>query len=392
MIRMTKSIFTIFFAIISFTLVGQGIEFVEVTWQEALEQAKQENKLLFVDSYAKWCGPCKRMAKHEFVKPEVGDVYNSNFVNLKLDMESKNGRTFDSKYPVSAYPTMFFLNGDGEVVKKVKGGKKAQQLISMAQGVLKSYDTSGQFKEKYDAGDRSYEVVYNYVEALNKASKPSLKISNEYLKSNPEISKEQKLKFYFVATVDADSKIFEKMAKNKNAIIELVSEKSYNRKVRTACQNTVEKAIEFETESLLDEAVDKSKNLTKDADVFALECKLKYYSNIKNNKEYADASKSVFKHYLKSDQKKLKSLIVEMQKRFKKDEEMIKQSVDFSKKYYKKAKSTESVIVYAKSLVLVDKYDDAIKILNKGIEEAKKNGEATRPLEVLLSAVEKKKA
>ena len=81
-----------------------------------------------------------------------------------------------------------------------------------------------------------------------------------------------------------------------------------------------------------------------------------------------------------------------MQKRFKKDEEMIKQSVELSKKYYKKAKSTESVIVYAKSLVLVDKYDDAIKTLNKGIEEAEKKGEATKSLEVLLNAVEKKKA
>lgn len=390
---MTKSIFTIFFAVISFTLIGQGIDFVHVTWQEALDQAKQENKLLFVDSYAKWCGPCKRMAKHEFVKPEVGEVYNTNFVNLKLDMETPNGRTFDGKYPVSAYPTMFFLNGDGEVVKKVKGGKKAEQLISMAHTVLKSYDTSGQFKEKYDAGDRSYEVVYNYVEALNKASKPSLKISNDYLKSNPEISKDEKLKFYFVATVDADSKIFDKMADNKSAIIKLVTEKEYNRKVKSACLNTVKKAIEYETESLLDEAVEKAqKSITKEADLFALECQLKYYSNIKNNVKYGAAAKSISKEYLKSDPAKLKLLISEIQKRFSKDEKLVKASVDYSKKYYKKTKSEESIMVYAKSLMLVEKYDDAVDILNKGIKTAKKNGTATRSLDILLKVVEKKRA
>lgn len=390
---MTKSIFTIFFAIISSTLIGQGIDFVHVTWQEALDKAKQENKLLFVDSYAKWCGPCKRMAKHEFVKPEVGVVYNSNFVNLKLDMETPNGRTFDSKYPVSAYPTMFFLNGDGEIVKKVKGGKKAEQLISMAETVLKSYDTSGQFKEKYDAGDRSYEVVYNYVEALNKASKPSLKISNDYLKSNPEISKEEKLKFYYVATVDADSKIFEKMVSKKGDIIKLVTEKEYNRKVKSACANTVKKAIEYETESLLDEAVEKAeKNITKDAKMFALECKLKYYSNIKDNEKYGSAAKSVSKSYLKNDPNKLKALIIEMQKKFGKDEKLVKESVDYSKKYYKKTKSEESIMVYAKSLMLVEKYDDAVDIINKGIKEAKKNGTATRSLDILLQVVEKKRA
>ncbi len=392
MIRMTKSIFTVFFAIISFSIVGQGIEFVEVTWQEAVELAKQENKLLFVDSYAKWCGPCKRMAREEFVKPEVGDVYNSNFINLKLDMETKNGRTFDSKYPVTAYPTMFFLNGEGEVVKKVRGGKKSAQLISMAKTVLKSYDTSGQFKEKYDAGDRSYEVVYNYVEALNKASKPSLKISNDYLKSDPEITEEQRLKFLFIATVDADSKIFEKMTKSKKDIIQLVSEKKFNKKVESACHNTVVKAIEYETESLLEEAVEKSKFLTKDKELFGLKCKLKYYSNIKNSKAYGDAAKDISKIFLKQDPSKMKTLIIDIQKNFKKDEKLIKQSVDYAKKYHKKTKSLESTMVYAKSLMLVKKYDDAVDLLNKSIKEATEKGESTRSLEMLLKAVEKERA
>jgi thiol-disulfide isomerase/thioredoxin len=389
--QMTKSIFTIFFTIISISLFGQGIEFIEVTWQEALEQAKQENKLLFVDSYAQWCGPCKRMAKEEFVKPEVGQFYNSNFINLKLDMESKNGRTFDSKYPVSAYPTMFFLNGEGEVVKKVKGGKKGDELIAMAKMVLKSYDTSGQFKEKYDAGDRSYEVVYNYVDALNKASKPSLRISNDYLKSNPEITEEEKLKFIFVSAVEADSRIFEMMVDNKDKIIKLESEDEFNKKVKLACHNTIVKAIEYETESLLEEAVSKARYLTQDAELFALECKLDFYSNIKNPAAFGDAAKSVSKLYLKHDPSKLKPLIFSIQKNYANDEKLIKQSIDLSKQYYKKAKSEESIMVYAKSLLLVEKYDDAVDVLNKGIKEATKKGESTRSLELLLQAVEQKR-
>lgn len=390
---MTKSIFTVFLLAIAFSSFGQGIEFVHVTWQEALEQAKAERKLLFVDSYAQWCGPCKRMAKQEFVKAEVGDVYNSNFVNLKLDMETPNGRTFDSSYPVSAYPTMFFLNGDGEVVKKIKGGKKAEQLIQMARTVLKSYDTSGEFKEKYDAGDRSYDVVYNYVDALNRASKPSLRISNLYLKSNPEITEEQKLKFYFVATVDADSKIFETMTSNKNEIIKLVTEKKYNEKIRSACQKTIEKAIEFETESLLDEAISKaSNNLTQDAEVFVLESKLKYYSNIKDNKLYGDAANSLSKIYLKESPKKVKMLIADIQKKFKKDDALLKRSVDIAKKFNKQEKTDESTMVYAKSLMLVEKYDDAVKVINKGIKQATKDGKQTRSLEMLLKVVQKKRA
>jgi len=390
---MTKSIFTILITCLSFTIHAQGIEFVQVTWQEALEMAKKENKLLFVDSYAKWCGPCKKMAKYEFVKPEVGEVYNRNFVNLKLDMESKNGRTFDSKYPVSAYPTMFFLNGDGEIVKKVKGGKKGKQLISMANAVLRSYDTSGQFKEKYDAGDRSYEVVYSYVDALNKASKPSLKISNDYLKSNPEINEEQLLKFYHVATIEADSKIFDNLVDNKKKVIQLVTEDEYNRTIKTACQNTVNKAIEYEAPSLLEEAVDKAKKgLTEDAEVFALESELKYYSRIKDSQKYGKAAKSIAKHYLKDSPEKLKPLILEMQDRFRKDDKILDQSIDLAKKYYKKIGSSESAIVYAKSLMVGDNQKEAAEVLREGLEEAKKKGEATRALEMLLKVVEAEKS
>lgn len=386
---MTKSIFVVLFSLIYIASYAQGIEFVEVKWQEAIAKAKEQNKLLFVDSYAKWCGPCKRMAKHEFVKPEVGEVYNSNFVNLKLDMESKNGRTFDSKYPVSAYPTMFFLDGDGKVVKKVKGGKKGAQLIAMAKEVLKSYDTSGKYKEKYDAGDRSYDVVYKYVEALNKAGRPSLRISNMYLKSNPDITLEQKQKFYFVATVDADSKIFDKMVAEKQAIVQMVSEKEFNDKIKSACTKTIEKAIEYETEDLLKEAIDKAKtHLTTDKETFILESKLHYYSNIKNNALYLDAAKSLSKIYLKGEINKMKGLILEMQSKFKKDKEILKESVNIAKKYSKKAKSQESTLVYAKSLILIEKEKDAIKVLKKSIESVKKNGEATKSLEMMLQAIE----
>ena len=36
-----------------------GIYFDELSFEEALEKAKKSNKLLFVDCYTSWCGPCK---------------------------------------------------------------------------------------------------------------------------------------------------------------------------------------------------------------------------------------------------------------------------------------------------------------------------------------------
>jgi len=345
---------------------------------------------MFVDSYAEWCGPCKRMAKMEFVKADVGEIYNENFINLKLDMESKNGRTFDSKYPVSAYPTMFFIDGEGKVIKKIKGGQKGDQLIAMAKAAIKGHDTSGKYKEKYDAGDRSYEVVSSYINALNKSGKPSLRISNIYLKSNPDISTDQLMKFYHIATVDADSKIFDKMVENKTAIVSIVGADAFDKKIKHACNNTVEKAIEFETESLLDEAVEKSKHLTKGSKVFGLNAKMDYAKDMKNKGMFTSVAKELSKLYLKGDVEKMNQIIVTIHKLFGDDNEMLKLSKDISKKYFKKAKSINSALAYSKTLMLLGDNNGATKVLKKGIKNAEKAGNKTKTLEMMLKVIEKK--
>ena len=77
--------------------VEEGIKFFEGTWEEALTLAKKEHKIIFVDAYTTWCGPCKQMAKDVFTQKEVGDFYNKSFINVKLDMEKGEGIGFSQK-------------------------------------------------------------------------------------------------------------------------------------------------------------------------------------------------------------------------------------------------------------------------------------------------------
>jgi len=113
-----------------------GITFFEGTFEEALAKAEKEHKVIFLDAYAAWCGPCKMLKKNVFSDPNVGAFYNENFINLAIDMEKGNGPKIASKYGVSAYPTLLFLNGDGSVANKAIGYQNSDQLIALGKAVL----------------------------------------------------------------------------------------------------------------------------------------------------------------------------------------------------------------------------------------------------------------
>ncbi|WP_031529734.1 thioredoxin family protein [Dyadobacter crusticola] len=115
----------------------KGIRFVEGSWASILKKAKAENKIIFFDAYTTWCGPCKLLQKNVFTRADVAEVFNENFINVKFDMESGEGPKLASKYPIEGYPTLFFINPNGKVVKKVLGYTSAEDLIKTGKSLKK---------------------------------------------------------------------------------------------------------------------------------------------------------------------------------------------------------------------------------------------------------------
>ena len=73
-----------------------------------LKRPKQRIKLVFMDAYATWCGPCKWMSANVFTDPKVADYFNANFVNIKMDMEKGEGPELARQFNLRAYPTLVF--------------------------------------------------------------------------------------------------------------------------------------------------------------------------------------------------------------------------------------------------------------------------------------------
>lgn len=108
----------------------QGIKFESGSLKTILAKAKAEKKLVFLDAYASWCGPCKRMASEVFTQKKVGDYFNATFVNAKFDLEKGEGIEIAKKYGVNRYPTFLLLDGDGKEVGKMIGGDDADGFIA----------------------------------------------------------------------------------------------------------------------------------------------------------------------------------------------------------------------------------------------------------------------
>lgn len=351
---------------------ASGIDFFHGTWEEAIEKADKEGKVIFVDAYTTWCGPCKRMAKNVFTNEEVGNFYNSHFVNMKIDMEKKDGITFQRKYPVAAFPTLYFIDGKGKVVQKVKGAQDVERFLKLGKTVLSKVDFSAEFAEAYKAGDRSPELIHNYVKGLNKSGKSSGKIVNDYLKTQKDLGSPFNQQFLFDAVAEADSKVFDQFIGQKAGIVKLVGKEAFLEKVEKACNKTLQKSISYKSADLKEEAKEKMKANHPDiAGDFSLSADLKFFLEMKDAKAFSKTAKIYEKKVVKNDPVGLNKLSNQIKTGFPKDSKMLAQALAYAESACKYGVEPEFHLNYAELLYQNNQKDLAITIANKALELSK---------------------
>lgn len=313
-------------------LRAQGIEFFHGAWSEALAKAKADNKLIFVDAYASWCGPCKMMSNKIFPDASVGEFYNSNFLCLKIDMEKPENAEFAGKYPVSAYPTLLFIDADGKVVLKDVGAKDVSGLLDFGRKAITKSGPAIDFEKLYNEGNRDPQFLMEYVRYLNRIGKPSLKITNEYLNSQKDLSTETNLRFIYEGVIEADSRVYDLLVQYKDKIAALVGREALESRAATACKNTVKKAVEFKNEALLTEAKNKMNSISVEKGrSFAYEADLRYYTAVKDPKKYLKAAQQYQKTDVKQNAARLNDLVVTMLRAFPDDAAVLNQAEKWAK-------------------------------------------------------------
>ncbi|HWW42233.1 thioredoxin family protein [Pedobacter sp.] len=131
----------------NYAQINEAVSFLQLPdWSTVLKKAKTEHKIIFVDAYTTWCGPCRQMDQEVYNNDEVAKILNTQFISIKIQMDSTSKdneyvKRWQKEWPVfqkfiDAYPSLLFLSPDGELIGKDDGYHSSDQLISLAKKVI----------------------------------------------------------------------------------------------------------------------------------------------------------------------------------------------------------------------------------------------------------------
>jgi len=254
--------------IISITAYSGEIKFLESNWDKIIKKAKKENKIIFVDAYADWCGPCKWMGENVFSDNDVANFYNENFINVRFDMESELGIEFEKTFEVSAYPTLMFISPDGKLIKKRVGALDADKFLKLAKGVLNPEETD-YFKltEEYKNGNRAKDFLVDYALVLyGEDEEISDEVFSEYFNGMviDSLLSENSFIMFYLDKDDITSENSEYFAENYDLFYETIGEYA-DTKFINILENALDKIINDKLdENIIYEYVDSALKNDKD--------------------------------------------------------------------------------------------------------------------------------
>jgi len=148
-----------------------------------LAKAEKENKLIFIDAYTTWCGPCKKMAKEIFTMDTVANYFNRTFINYKFDMEKGEGIEFAKKYQVNCYPNLLIIDGKGNIVHRGAGYMNARNFIEFAQVSFSQDKNFNTLRTNFERTGLTEKTVSEYISLLEGACLDPSEAVTKYLQS-----------------------------------------------------------------------------------------------------------------------------------------------------------------------------------------------------------------
>jgi tetratricopeptide (TPR) repeat protein len=135
--------------------------FSQVKWgtnyQAAMDQAKANNKLVMVKFYTAWDQWGKRMDADTFDKAPVVALA-AKVIPVQIDVE-KEGAQLGKKYKITNYPTILFVDKDGNDVGTIDGYEGEDEFVKHVNVFLKDHANEAGLRDKYKSNPKNLDAI-----------------------------------------------------------------------------------------------------------------------------------------------------------------------------------------------------------------------------------------
>jgi thiol:disulfide interchange protein len=104
--------------------------FQKLSHEKAITRARDEKKIVMIDFYADWCGPCKTLEEKTFSDEKVQKFLKEKTVAVRINTDDNEKLT--KQYKITAIPCLVFVDGEGKEVGRLVGFRDADKFLEDA--------------------------------------------------------------------------------------------------------------------------------------------------------------------------------------------------------------------------------------------------------------------
>lgn len=398
MIRTLASVLLFFTILVCQAQEGKDIAFAESSWAKALRRAKKEKKAVFLYAYTPSCRWCKQMEQEVFTNSEVADFYNSNFVSHKINIEDgAEGEALAKEYGIVAFPTYLYFDKEGELVHQGGSAKPADEFILDGRNAFNPQRALYSLKRRYDSGDRSAALLYNYSNALSTyhhVDSPEEKVVEEYLRTQPapQLESEENLKYIFNRYLSFNATATQYFLKNQHKFTAIFEEGEVKSKAEKIITKTARTAGSQNDAALFQKVEQAIAANFKDTSRLSSLARIFFFGGQGEWLKYAKATLEYGRNQVDDDWQTLYETAIYL-RHFAKDKQALEIGAQIMEKAIIMNKSYDNLYLYAqlqqnigREASALDAAREAVKIANK---TGKDSSEAASLVSELQAAKEK---
>jgi len=354
---------------------NRSITFEHGTFAEVKAKATKENKLIFIDCYTTWCGPCKWMAKNVFTNDTVADYFNQHFICAKFDMEAGEGIEMAKQYQITAYPNLIFLDGKGELVHRLAGALPAADFIALAKDAETPDKSYRGMLTKFKSGNNEPAFMLSFLKATSDAALDCNEPVGRYLSAQKESELSSRANWTLITSylTDINSPTFKYLVSNTADFAKNYTEDSVLNKIADcylqSCMNSIYNPAAKKKYPAIKEEIKKSK--LKNEEKILSQADMAWYQKLGDYANYAQVTVTYIDKYAANDANMLNNVSWTFYEKVT-DKKMLAKAVEWSKKSNELHRDDPAFLdTYSGLLFKTGNKQEAISIQEKAISIVK---------------------